>query len=50
MITINNQKMNMYNMNIRFFTGKSESGHKFKTPKMKMRCVVPILPAPGLNL
>ena len=34
----------------RFFTGKTESGHKFKTPKMKMRCVRPIFPPPGMNL
>ena len=32
-----------------FFTGKTESGFKFRTPKMRLRRVRPI-PAPGLNL
>lgn len=32
-----------------FFTGKTESGFKFKTPKMRMRVVRPITP-PGLDL
>ena len=32
-----------------FFTGKTESGHKYKTPKMRMR-VVNRIPAPGLDL
>ena len=31
------------------FTGKTESGHKFKTPKLRMRVVRPIAP-PGLEL
>ena len=31
------------------FTGKTESGFKFKTPKMRMRVVRPIAP-PGLDL
>ena len=31
------------------FTGKTESGHKFKTPKMRLR-VVHRVPAPGLKL
>ena len=31
------------------FTGKTESGFKFKTPKLRMRVVRPIDP-PGLNL
>ena len=34
----------------RHFTGKTESGHKFKTPKLRMKCVVPIYPPPGLSL
>ena len=33
----------------RFFTGKTEDGFKFKTPKMRMRRVNPIAP-PGLDL
>ncbi len=33
----------------RFFTGKTESGHKYKTPKLRMRRVNRV-PAPGLNL
>ena len=31
------------------FTGKTESGHKFQTPKMRLR-VVHRVPAPGLKL
>ena len=34
----------------RGFTGKTESGFKFKTPKMRMRVVRPVYPPPGLNL
>ena len=30
------------------FIGKSETGHKFKTPKMRMR-VIRSVPPPGLN-
>jgi hypothetical protein len=32
-----------------YFTGKTESGFKFKTPKLRMRVVRPISP-PGLDL
>lgn len=32
-----------------FFTGKTESGFKFKTPKLRMRVVRPVA-APGVNL
>lgn len=32
------------------FTGKTESGFKFKTPRLRMRNVNPIYPPPGLNL
>ena len=35
---------------MRSFTGKTESGFKFKTPKMRMHVVRPIFPPPGLNL
>ena len=35
---------------VRCFTGKTESGFKFKTPKMRMRVVHPVYPPPGLNL
>ncbi len=35
---------------MRTFTGKTESGFKFKTPQMRMRVVRPIFPPPGLNL
>ena len=31
------------------FTGKTESGFKFKTPKLRLRVVRPIAP-PGINL
>ena len=32
------------------FTGKTESGHKYKTPTLRMRRVGRITPPPGLNL
>ena len=32
------------------YIGKTENGHKFKTPKLRMKNVRPISPAPGLNL
>jgi len=32
------------------FTGKTESGHKFRTPKLRMRVVRPISPPPRENL
>ena len=32
------------------FIGKTESGHKFTTPKLRMRCVRPVYPPPGLSL
>jgi hypothetical protein len=35
---------------MRGFTGKTESGFKFKTPKMRMRVVHPVFPPPGLDL
>ena len=35
---------------MRSFTGKTESGFKFKTPKMRMRVVHPVFPPPGLDL
>ena len=35
---------------LRTFTGMTESGHKFKTPKMHMKVVHRIYPPPGLNL
>ena len=30
--------------------GKTESPHKYKTPKLKMKSVNPIYPPPGMNL
>ena len=32
------------------FTGKTETGFKFTTPKLKMRSITPVHPAPGYNL
>ena len=34
----------------RMFTGKTETGYKFTTPKLRMRAVNPIYPPPGLSL
>ena len=36
-------------MQTRMFTGKTESGHKFKTATLRMKSVKPI-PPPGLAL
>ncbi len=35
---------------MRLFTGKTESGHRYKTPTMRMRRVNRITPPPGMNL
>ena len=35
---------------MRMFTGKTESGFKFKTPKMRMKSITPVFPPPGLSL
>lgn len=35
---------------MRQFTGKTESGHKFKTAKLRMNSVTPIYPSPGHDL
>ena len=32
------------------FYGKTESEHKYKTAKLRMKTVRPVFPAPGLNL
>eukprot|EP00347_Sterkiella_histriomuscorum_P010457 403376209 len=40
----------LYMTQLRTFTGKTESGHKFKTPKMRMKHLSPVFPPPGLNL
>ena len=36
-------------MQTMLFTGKTEDGHKWKTPKLRMRCVKRV-PAPGEDL
>ncbi len=35
---------------IKNFTGKTETGFKFTTPKLRMKSVKPIYPPPGYNL
>ncbi|CDW81732.1 UNKNOWN [Stylonychia lemnae] len=40
----------LYYTTLRSFTGKTESGFRFKTPKMRMKHVNPIFPPPGQNL
>ena len=37
-------------MQVKFFTGKTETGWKFTTPTMKMKSIKPIFPPPGENL
>ncbi len=43
-------QMNLHKYTIRSFTGKTETGFKFTTPKMKLKSVTPIFPPPGDNL
>ena len=45
-----NAHRSFYLNQARTFTGKTESAFKYKTPKLKMRCVRPLYPAPGLDL
>jgi hypothetical protein len=35
---------------VKYFTGKTETGFKFTTPKMRMKSVKPIFPPPGESL
>ncbi len=44
------QAMPLVQTAMRDFTGKTESGFKFKTPKLRMRVVHPVFPPPGLDL
>ena len=39
----------MCSTSMRFY-GKTESHYKYKTPKLRMKTVRPIYPAPGLSL
>ena len=39
----------MYYTSMRFI-GKTENGHKYRTPKMRMKTVRPIYPPPGFSL
>lgn len=43
-------KFNFYFQTAKFFTGKTETGHKFTTPTMRMKSIKPIFPPPGDNL
>ena len=44
------QRPQLFFTALRTFTGKTETGFKFKTPKMRMRVVNPVFPPPGLSL
>jgi hypothetical protein len=44
------KQVNFYKYTLRNFTGKTETGFKFTTPKMRMKSVQPIFPPPGDNL
>jgi len=50
MFIIRRQPNLFYKFNIKSFTGKTETGWKFTTPKMRMKKVRPIFPPPGMNL
>ena len=43
-------KFYMNSLSLKFFTGKTETGFKFTTPKLRMKSVKPIMPPPGDNL
>ena len=49
---LNFSQFNFYlkSVSIKFFTGKTETGFKFTTPKLRMKSVKPIMPPPGDNL
>jgi hypothetical protein len=44
------QSFQFYLNIVKHFTGKTETGFKFTTPKMLMKSVKPIFPPPGENL
>jgi hypothetical protein len=44
------QSLQFYFNIVKYFTGKTETGFKFTTPKMRMKSVKPIFPPPGENL
>lgn len=46
--TFNQYKL--INLSAKYFTGKTETGYKFTTPKMQMKSVVPVFPPPGYSL
>jgi hypothetical protein len=41
---------NFNSIQMKFFTGKTETGWKFTTPTMKRKSIKPIFPPPGENL
>ena len=47
---LNTQNFQLYANCVKFFTGKTETGFKFTTPKLRMKSVSPIFPPPGENL
>jgi hypothetical protein len=44
------KQLNFYKYTLRTFTGKTETGFKFTTPKMRMKSITPVFPPPGDNL
>ena len=44
------QSFQFYLNIVKHFTGKTETGFKFTTPKLRMKSVKPIYPPPGENL
>lgn len=40
----------LYSIKFNNFTGKTQTGWKFTTPTLRMKCVRPIYPPPGMNL
>jgi hypothetical protein len=41
---------NFYKTIFKNFTGKTETGWKFTTPRLRMKSITPISPPPGENL
>jgi hypothetical protein len=51
--TFTNKFSNLLKFNsiqVKFFTGKTETGWKYTTPTMRMKSIKPIYPPPGENL
>jgi hypothetical protein len=47
---LNKNTQFLYKAIFKNFTGKTETGWKFTTPRLRMKSITPITPPPGDNL